>query len=134
MHRLPIALAFGLTGLAGCVQSVTSEVTTPIVKLPDGGEIDLEVVRQSNSQIPGKGPLAVWRTPDGERKVLITLVPAPGSPVEVLKIDSSRPVFGSDGMRVWLIRDNEVVASFDYNGGVAVLGPAGQPEWARLDK
>ncbi|HXE53099.1 MAG TPA: hypothetical protein VN541_08795, partial [Tepidisphaeraceae bacterium] len=43
---------------------------------------------------------------------------------------SSTPHYSADGNRVWLVRDGQTVASFDYAGGVAILGPAGQPDWA----
>lgn len=129
-HLLPIFLLL----VTGCVTTRTSQTTTPLVELPTGGQIAIEVVQHKGSNEPGRGPLAIWKTSDGERKTLITLVPAPGSPVDVLRIESSSPRFSTDGNRCWLLRNNEPIASFDYVSGVAVLGPAGQPEWAKPDE
>jgi hypothetical protein len=78
--------------------------------------------------------LAIWKTPDGQQKVLIKLVPATGSPVGVVHVESSSPHFSSDGNRCWLVRDGQVVGSFDYVSGVAILGPAGQPDWAKIEQ
>ena len=110
-----------------------SQTTTPIVELPSGGQIAIQVVQHKGSSEPDKGPLAVWKTSDGDQKILITLVPAPGSPGEVLRIESSTPRYSTDGNRCWLLRNNEPIASFDYVSGVAILGSAGQPEWAKPD-
>ena len=116
----------------GCATSRSVETRTPLVKLPSGGQISLLVVQQVDSSLPGTGPLAVWKTADGEQKVMTTLVPAPGSPLGgVVHIQSSSPHFSTDGNRVWLERDGKAVASFDYLSGVAILGPAGQPDWAK---
>ena len=135
MHRLACGLSIVMLGLGlagGCSVSQTSQTTTPLVHVPDGSEIDLEVETHSgDSPGPGRGPLAIWKRPDGERKVLVTLIPAPGSPVTMLKIDNSNPMFSPDNRRAWLVRDDQTVASFDWTSGVAILGPAGQPEWAR---
>jgi len=57
----------------------------------------------------------------------------PGSPGGVVHVESSSPHFSSDGNRCWLVRDGQVVASFDYVSGVAILGPAGQPDWAKVE-
>lgn len=130
--RTRLVLPFLLVcAIGGCATSQTSQTTTPLVSLPDGGRISLLVLQEPPGQGPGKGPLAVWKSPDGAQKELTTLVPAPGSPVGLVSIDSSTPRFSSDNTRVWLVRDGKTVASFDYNSGVAILGPAGQPDWAR---
>ena len=119
--------------VCGCATSRTMQTTTPLVQTPDGGQISLHVVQQAGNNLPGSGPLAVWKTPDGAQKVLITLLPAPGSPGGVVHVESSSPHFSSDGNRCWLVRDGQVVASFDYVSGVAILGPAGQPDWAKVE-
>lgn len=134
MHWLPTTFIFACACLCGCATSRSSQVNTPLITLPNGGQLFIQVTHTTGNDLgPGKGPLAVWKEPDGQQKVLITLVPAPGSPVSVLKIDNSSPHYSPDGNRVWLVRDGQTVASFDYGSGVAILGPAGQPEWARPD-
>jgi len=120
--------------VCGCATSRTTQTTTPLVETPNGGQISLQVIQQAGNNLPGKGPLAIWKTPDGEQKVLITLVPAPGSPVGLLQVENSSPHFSSDGNRCWLARDGQVVASFDYISGLAILGPAGQPDWAKAQQ
>jgi hypothetical protein len=122
-----------LAALAGgCTTSQSLQTRTPLVQTPNGGQISLLVIQQVGNDLPGTGPLAVWKTADGQQKVLTTLVPAPGSPGGgVVRIQSSSPHFSSDGNRCWLERDGKAVASFDYISGVAILGPAGQPDWAK---
>jgi len=105
-----------------------------VVGLPDGGQISIQVVQQSGNSEPVKGPLAVWTTPDHDSKTLITLVPAPGSPSPFLRLDTSAPRYSPDGNRCWLLSNNYPIASFDYVAGVAILGPNGQPEWAKADE
>jgi hypothetical protein len=130
---LIFGLLFGV--VCGCSTQRSVETRTPLVQLPGGAQISLLVIQQVDSNLPGTGPLAIWKTADGEQKVLTTLVPAPGSPLGgVVHIQSSSPHFSSDGNRCWLERDGKAVASFDYVSGVAILGPAGQPEWAKPEK
>jgi hypothetical protein len=127
-----LAICLLMEVVCGCASSQSVETRTPLVRLPSGGLISLLVVQQVDSSLPGTGPLAVWKTADGEQKVMTTLVPAPGSPLGgVVHIQSSSPHFSTDGNRVWLERDGKAVASFDYLSGVAILGPAGQPDWAK---
>jgi hypothetical protein len=64
----------------------------------------------------------------------VTLVPAPGSPSPVLRLDTSTPRYDSKESRCWLLSNNVPIASFDYDAGVAILGPYGQPEWAKPDQ
>src|SRR5215469_6775656 len=132
MHTLSRAMVICLLmGVVfGCMTSRSVETRTPLVKTPSGGMISLWVVQQVDNNVPGTGPLAIWKTADGEQKVLTTLVPAPGSPLGgVVRIQSSSPHFSEDGNRCWLEKDGKAVASFDYLSGVAILGPAGQPDW-----
>jgi hypothetical protein len=135
MPKFPLMIAFTLVAMiaAGCATSRTSQTTTPLVMLANGGQIGILVVQQAGNRDPVKGPLAVWKTPDGDQKTLITLVPAPGSPGPMLRLDTSAPRYSSDGNRCWLLSNNAPVASFDYVAGVAILGPVGQPEWAKPD-
>jgi hypothetical protein len=120
-----------LAFVSGCTTSRSSQINTPLVNLPNGGQIVIQTIQTTGNEMgPGKGPLAVWKQPDNQQKLLITLIPAPGSPTGVLRIDSSTPHYSSDGNRVWLVRDGQSVASFDYVSGVAILGPDGQPDWA----
>jgi hypothetical protein len=125
--------AFLMLLAAGCATSRTSQTTTPLVAVPNGDQISIRVVQQSGNSEPVLGPLAIWKTSDGGTKTLITLVPAPGSPADILRLDTSGPRFSSDNMRCWLLSNNTPIASFDYTAGVAILGPAGQPEWAKGD-
>ncbi len=78
-----------------------------------------------------EGPLCIWQRPDQPEKKLVTLLPAPGSPVEREPIYESVVRVGSDGNQVLLIVDSQVIGSFDYKAGVAILSRYGQPEWAQ---
>jgi len=105
-----------------------------LLALQNGGTISIRVIQPLENSEPVNGPLALWKSPDGDVKTLITLVPAPGSPAPVLRLDTSTPRFSSDGNRCWLLSNNVPIASFDYVSGVAILGGAGQPEWAKPDE
>src|SRR5690348_11953914 len=109
MLRLSLILAITAGALAaGCTTSRTSQINTPLVNLPNGGQILIEMIQTTGNEMgPGKGPLAVWKQPDNQQRVLITLIPAPGSPADVLRIDSSTPHYSADGNRVWLVRDGQ---------------------------
>jgi hypothetical protein len=132
---MKFAIALMLLTLAGCVSTThVAETLTPIVSLPDGGRISLQVNQAFGSQYPGRGPLAVWKAADGSEKVMITLIPAPGSPGGVVHVENAASHFSTDGNRVWLVRDGYTTASFDYISNVAILGSAGQPEWAKADQ
>ena len=120
--------------LTGCTTSRTTQTTTPLVDLQNGASISLHVVQQSGNSEPVSGPLALWKTKDGYVKTLVTLVPAPGSPTPVVRLDTSAPRFSADGNRCWLLSSNAPIASFDYDAGVAILGPHGQPDWAKPDQ
>ena len=123
-----------LLPIAGCMTTTqVAQTTTPIVALPDGGRISLQVDQPLGAQYPGRGPLAIWKSADGTEKTLITLVPAPGSPGGVTRVENAASHYSPDGNRVWLVRDGQVTASFDYVAGVAILGAAGQPEWAKVE-
>ena len=125
---------FLLAAAVGCTTQRTTETTTPLVALENGGTISIKVIQPSGTSQPVSGPLAVWKMPDGSAKTLVTLVPAPGSPAPVLRLDTSTPRYDSKQSRCWLLSNNVPVASFDYDAGVAVLGPFGQPEWAKPDR
>ena len=124
-------LVLGLT--VGCTTIKTTETTTPLVALENGGTISIKVIQPSGSKEPVNGPLAVWKMPDGSAKTLVTLVPAPGSPAPVLRLDTSSPRYDDKKSRCWLLSNNVPIASFDYDAGVAILGAFGQPEWAKPD-
>jgi hypothetical protein len=120
--------------LVGCTTEHIAQTTTPIVALENGGRISLQVEQAFGTEYPGKGPLAIWKMPDGSEKTLITLIPAPGSPGGVVRVENAASHVSSDGNRCWLVRDGQVTASFDYISGVAILGSAGQPDWAKADQ
>jgi hypothetical protein len=125
------SLCLLLLALIGCVTTThVAQTTTPLVALENGGKISLQYEQPVDNTYPGKGPLAIWKMPDGSEKTLITLIPAPGSPGGVTRVENAASRVSSDGNRVWLVRDGRVTASFDYVSGVAILGPAGQPDWA----
>ena len=127
--------AFALLASTGCVSTThVTQTTTPIVELPDNARISLQYEPAFGNKFTGRGPLAIWKTSDGSEKTLITLIPAPGSPSGVTRVENSESHFSSDGNRVWLVRDGRVTASFDYIAGVAILGSAGQPDWAKVDQ
>jgi hypothetical protein len=129
------ATAFLLLALTGCTSTThVAQTTTPLVELPDGARISILVEAALGGPYPGRGPLAIWKTSDGSEKTMITLVPAPGSPGGVTRVENATSHSSSDGNRVWLTRDGNVTASFDYISGVAILGPAGQPDWAKADQ
>jgi hypothetical protein len=133
--RLQIApLLTSLLVFGGCTTSRTTQTTTPLVEVQNGGSVSIRVVQHSGSSEPVSGPLALWKTKDGAVKTLVTLVPAPGSPAPVLRLDTSAPRYSSDGNRCWLLSNNTPIASFDYDAGVAILGPHGQPDWAKPDQ
>jgi hypothetical protein len=130
--KYPTALL--LLAFAGCTTTHIAQTTTPLVALENGGKISLQYEQSLGNEYPGKGPLAIWKMPDGSEKTLITLIPAPGSPGGVVRVENAASHTSSDGNRVWLVRDGQVTASFDYVSGVAILGSAGQPEWAKADQ
>jgi hypothetical protein len=134
MNRSLLLLLLASLLTTGCATSRTAQITTPLVGLPNGGQISIQVVQQSGNHDPVRGPLAIWKTPDSDTKTLITLIPAPGSPSPILRLDTSAPRYSPDGNRCWLLSNNSPIASFDYVAGVAILGGAGQPEWAKPDQ
>src|SRR5436305_1044548 len=101
MHFFMLGRAFfGLcvvATLSGCATSRVTQTTTPLVSLQNGGTSSIRVVQNAGTSEPGTGPLALWKTPDGDTKTLVTLVPAPGSPAPLLRLDSSTPRYSSDG-------------------------------------
>ena len=129
-----LASMFVVGVAGGCTTTKTTETTTPLVALENGGTISIKVIQPSGTSQPVNGPLAVWKMPDGSAKTLVTLVPAPGSPSPVLRLDTSTPRYDSKQSRCWLLSNNVPIASFDYDAGVAVLGAFGQPEWAKPDQ
>ena len=129
--------------LSGCSSRVygPSRVQDTVAILPDGGKILLSQDVWNNPGLMGmfaakpertlEGPLCIWQRPDQPEKKLVTLLPAPGSPVEREPIYESVVRVGSDGNQVLLIVDSQVIGSFDYQAGVAILSRYGQPEWAQ---
>jgi len=132
-----------LAAPAGCEQALTNRgaVHLPLAALSDGGRIYSRTTQTMGLGARQKGsvtgPLVVWERPGQQRKVLVTLVPAPGSAGQCARLCDPRATptihVSADGNRVWLVRDGNVQASFDYDAGVAILADRGHPVWAKPD-
>ncbi len=126
--------------LFGCNMGNQGKVVMTAAQLPDGGKITVEMLTRFAPD--GKtqehiGPLAVWARPGQPNRTMVTLSPAPGSPTQDdqssrIDVPGEAPAVcaSKDGNRVWLVRNGKVVASFDYQTNVAILGLYAQPEWA----
>ena len=123
---------------AGCASRSISYSSTrdTLVQLPDGGEIYARWEYEGDPPCT-HGPVVVWQTPGQEPRPLITLMPTSGSPTAPADrlpdepLDSTTRHVVGNGRRIWLESGGRAVASFDYDAGIAVLGPYGQPAWAR---
>lgn len=124
-------------GLCGCNLSNRGVVCLPPVAVPDaGGEIS---IRLSRYDVERKkmlaGPVAEWARPSQSAKELITVAPGEGSQSlhdYIGRVEPADILVSPDKNRVWLVHDSEVVASFDYDEGIAVLGTYAQPGWATV--
>lgn len=141
MIRAWILLPMVAFVLAGCRTEMNTNVVTQSVGLPGGERITVK--QENRERIKGKkppvianvGPDAVWTRPGQPDKQLTILTPttrlAEQPPVNTDDFQTARVERTADGNRVWLVQRNQVIASFDYVQGIAILGPQGQPDWAR---
>jgi len=136
-------LAVVLVGLCGCRSPGSKGLARDnVAVLSDGSVIYVFVERpgvtDSQGTWPQRGPVSVWQRPGLPDETLVTLVPSPGSPTEGPRIHEPSAEDGvhtsDDGARVWIVKNGQVVSSFDYARGTAILGRYGQPEWARIGK
>ena len=140
MRYAIFALTLGAIVVCGCRLSNRYRVRDTLATLPNGGEIYVDVEHRASplgarAKAPLKGPLAIWKRPGQDEKVLTTLIPAPGSPAGLWWSDGgmwhAEVHVSDDSNRVWLVKDDQVVASFDYVTNTAVLGLSGQPLWTQ---
>lgn len=138
VKRIGLAAVLAAVMLAGgCGAGRRSLKTAPLGELPDGGRLLIEKrvlfhACETSAEKVMVGPLVYYQPAGGEPKVMATLIPAPGSPGD--PVDFSQLEHGrleSASRKAWLVRDGRTVGSFDLQRGVAILGPAGHPQWAR---
>lgn len=134
-----VALCIVVASAIGCANKTPrGSVRDTLAQLPDGGEIYARWEYEGDPPCT-RGPVVVWQMVGQEPKRLITLMPTTGSPTSPADRLPSEPLANTkrhdvgNGRRVWLESDGRAVASFDYAAGIAVIGPYGQPDWARTD-
>ncbi len=133
--------------LAGCAVTNRSYVRDTLAKLPSGDEINAEAeMVQRFGQTTQSTSAVVWRRRGSSEQLLAVegkgelrvrdagkvlemkgdsknWFRAPGRPERTVRVSP-------DGNHAWLVSQGQVVASFDYDSGVALFGSAGQPAWA----
>jgi len=141
-------MSVAVLALAGCSMSNGGYLRESLAKLPSGDEINEEAeIMQGFGQRTHTTPaIIVWRRHGSGEQLLAVegkgemRVRSAGKVLE-MKGDSNnwfkapgntqRAVRVSpDGNRAWLVSQGQVVASFDYENGVALFGSSGQPAWA----
>jgi hypothetical protein len=136
-----VALMLIACAMIGCVSRHTpyGMVRDTLAQLPDGGEIYAEWEYEGDPPCT-RGPVVMWQGPAHQPKRLITLMPTTGSPTSPADRLPDEPLTNTkrhdvgNGRRVWLeSTGGRAIASFDYDAGIAVIGPYGQPTWARTD-
>jgi hypothetical protein len=133
--------------VSGCNMTNRSFVRDTLATLPSGEVIaaEAEVVQQWGGATQSSS-MVVWRRQTaGERLLTVAghgemRVKDAGKVLEVKgdikdwnKLHGNTPAamrVSADGNRAWLVSQGQVVASFDYDSGVAVFGTTGQPVWA----
>jgi len=115
--------------VAGCSLTNRSTAVDTIAKLPDGGLIRAELESASGTSGPSVQRV-VWHRADGAEKAL-HVAPANALDSAATTIAGAEPRFSNDLQKVWLVRNGQVVASFDYAGAKAVFGTSDQPPWAK---
>jgi hypothetical protein len=134
-----VLLVILLACVSGCARHTPyGAVRDTLAQFPDGGEIYAQWEYEGDPPCT-RGPVVVWTMPGQEPKRLVTIMPTTGSPTSPADRLPNEPLNNTkrhdvgDGRRVWLESNGRAVASFDYAAGTAVLGPYGQPPWARTD-
>jgi hypothetical protein len=135
--------------VAGCKTTQRSYVRDTLARLPSGDEISEEAESvQRFGGTSSSSSMLVWRRKSSTERLLAVegkgewrvkdagkVLEAKGDAKEWYKTRQNTPPtvhVSANGNRAWLVAQGQVVASFDYDSGVAIFGGSGQPAWATV--